>query len=91
MGLKPCGCTYRDIGDPVRDSSHAWLGTRLRLIEDMLAQPDGVTWSTLTQRLGARNSDEFRDGLHRLLHRIATPEMTPKEGKGRKGTLWRAK
>lgn len=50
--------------------------------------PIGLGWGSLCTKLVCRNY-ERRDGLHRILHKIAVPTIIPEQGRGRKGTLWR--
>jgi hypothetical protein len=79
----PCGCTYRDTGstsftDPRLEPA---ARTMLELV------PVGMTWSALCIALNM-NTHEKRDALHRVMHEIATPEVTPMAGRGRRGTRW---
>lgn len=46
------------------------------------------SWADLCNALRCR-TDDTRDALHRVLHEIATPHVTPESGPGRRGTLWK--
>lgn len=81
---RPCGCTYRDVGLPIDILPWWWMGAISYALDE---EPDGLTWGELCNKLRA-NTDQKRDGLHRLLHEMATPEITPEDGPGRRGTRW---
>lgn len=56
----------------------------------LLLAPGPMTWGEICTKLICRHY-ETRDELHRILHRIAEPTITPAEGRGRRGTLWTLK
>jgi hypothetical protein len=85
--VRSCGCTYRDTGTPRPD----WpLGQPLVTATRLLLTPGPMTWGLLCNKLRC-NTYERRDDLHRVLHKIAEPSITPTEGRGRRGTLWTLK
>lgn len=82
--VRDCGCTYR--ANPFVSVTEE-QATRLasQLLGVMLGR--GATWGECCTAVRA-NTDAKRDALHYVLHLIATPEVTPETGPGRKGTRW---
>lgn len=88
--IRPCGCTYRDTGSaPLATETYDRMKTAVRVLLSAHIE-DGVKWSDLCNALGA-HTYESRDELHRILHLIGTPTITPVLGRGRKGTRWMLK
>ena len=84
--VRPCGCTYRDTGSSVVIEENLTL---IRAVRFLLI-PAPRNWGEICNLLRC-NTYGKRDELHRILHRIADPSITPTEGRGRKGTLWQLK
>lgn len=83
--VRACGCTYRETS-PWGMSSE-WIELRTRAARFLLLMDGPMGWGELCTKLVCR-SYETRDELHRILHRIAVPEIVPSQGRGRRGTLW---
>jgi hypothetical protein len=87
--IRSCGCTYRDTGCYAMPDE--WIDRVTKAVTTLLEiRIDGMTWAEICIALRI-TTHQRRDELHRILHGIATPEVTPTEGRGRRGTKWHLK
>ena len=82
---RDCGCTYR--ANPFINVTEDQARDVAALLMFHIHGNTSQTWAKLCVLMRA-NTDEKRDVLHHVLHLIATPEVTPTEGPGRRGTRW---
>jgi hypothetical protein len=88
MSVRSCGCTYRDTGSRLAHSTF-WVASTTESVIKLLSD-EPMAWGQLCTKLVCRDYWS-RDELHRILHSIAEPVITPTEGRGRRGTLWKLK